>query len=120
MGATITDGTTTITPLLVLGYQTNQTGRNVLHDILGRADFDVSLRTAGLRSGTLNLLFGTEADAQAARVFHAAAARFTYTDTDVPSAGMVYVLDAAQMTLELDPDTQRKWTLAVPYQEVLW
>jgi hypothetical protein len=119
MGATITDGTTTITPVLVLGYAASQTARNIFHDILDRPDPDVSLAPATLRSGTLRLLFDTTADAEAARAFHAQAARFIYVDADEPTASMVYALaDSGTLDIELDPDTLSKCTLAVPFREV--
>jgi hypothetical protein len=116
--ATITDGTTVITPELVLGYETTQASRNIVHEVLGRPDPDVTLAPAGTRSGTLSLFFLTEADAEAARVLHTAASTFTLTDADRPAMGMVYVT-AGAITVTLDDQTRERWTVAVEYREVL-
>jgi len=117
--STISDGATTITPELVLGYDTAQEGRNIFHDVLGRADPDVSLRVAGTRAGTLTLFFPTEAAANAARTLHAGAKVFTYTATDNATTSMRYVVDNAGIRVQLDPETRRRWTVAVAYREVL-
>ncbi|WP_025159367.1 hypothetical protein [Leifsonia aquatica] len=116
--ATISDGATTLTPELVIGYSTQQDGRNSFHDILGRGDPDVSLAPAAMRVGTLNLFFLTEADADACRRLHARAAVFTYTATDNPTTSMRYVLDAGGIGPALDDQTRQRWTVAIAYREV--
>lgn len=115
---TISDGTTTITPELVLGYETAQAGRNIVHDILGRPDPDVSLAPAALRAGTLNLFFLTAADADACRKLHARAAVFTYSATDTASTSMRYVLDSAGIGQALEDQTRKRWTVTIAYREV--
>lgn len=116
--STITDGTTTIAPALVMGYRTSQPGRNAFHDILGRPDPDVSLAPAGLRRGTLTLFFLTEADAEACRQLHSNPAVFTYTADDNTTTSMRYVLDDAGVSPALDDQTRRRWTVDVAYREV--
>lgn len=119
MSATFSDGITTVTPIQVNGYQTARASRNVVHSIIGRADPDVSIQPAGLRRGTLELLFGNVVDAAACSDLHAESAIFTYTDTDVPLVSMRYVLqDGADLTTELDSDAGISWVVKVPYQEV--
>lgn len=115
---TITKDATTITPQLVLGYRAESQARNVLHDILGRADADVSLREETLRAGTLSMLFLTKADAFAAYAFHTAGGTFSLADADVPEANMAFVRQGA-MSIELDPQTRNRWVLEVGFQEVL-
>lgn len=116
---TITDGTTTITPELVLGYETAQEGRTIVHDILGRPDPDVSLAPTTTRAGTLELFFATADDAEQARVMHTQAAVFTYTATDNPTTSMRYVVAGGGLRVSLDDRTRRRWTVSVAYREVL-
>ena len=65
---TISDGSTVITPQLILGWEAAQDSRNVIHSIIGKAEPDVTLKPATLRTGTLQLLFLTAAEASTARV----------------------------------------------------
>lgn len=116
--STITDGTTTIAPELVLGYETSQAGRNTFHDILDRAEPDVSIAPAGLRSGSLTLFFLTADDAEACRQMHSRPAVFTYTPDDNPTTAMSYVLDDGGVRTALDDQTRRRWTVTVSYREV--
>lgn len=119
MSATFTDGTTTVSPIQVNGYETARASRNIVHVIIGRADPDVSIQPAGLRRGTLELLFGNPVDAEACSDLHAESAVFTYTDSDVPGVSMRYVLqDGADLETALDSDAGISWVVKVPYQEV--
>lgn len=115
---TITDGTTVITPDLVLGYEAAQDGRSVFHDVIGRSDPDVTLRELATRSGSLDLFFLTRADADAARTFHAAAKVFTYNAIDNPSTSMDYVVAEGGVRIKLDDATRARWVLTVAYREV--
>lgn len=117
--ATISDGTTTITPDLVLGpYSASQASRNVFHDILGRPDPDVSLAPASLRRGTLQALFVDEGTADAARDMLAAASIYTYVEPDSPTMGMRFALDGDLSVSLLTDDDSYVWTLSIPYREV--
>jgi hypothetical protein len=118
MATTISDGTTTIAPELVLGYETSQAGGNLIHAVLGRRDPDVTLREAGLRAGTLQLFFLTEVEAEACRVLHSAAAVFAYTADDNTTTSMNYVVDPGGISTKLDDSTRRRWVVSVGYQEV--
>jgi hypothetical protein len=115
--STISNGSATITPTLILGYESDAESNNVVHKIIGRADPDVSLAPDSPRSGTLELFFESYADAWEARGLHAAPAVWTLTDPDVPAVNMSYVRDGS-MTISLDPDSRELWTLSVGYQEV--
>lgn len=117
MTTTITDGTSVITPDLVLGYETDNDATNIFHEILGRADYDVSVAPDRLRSGELLLFFEAEADAKSAREFHLAAVRFTLATDDLTLMDMTYVRRGG-MRLALDSETRTRWTLTVGYQEV--
>jgi hypothetical protein len=107
----------TITPALVLGYATARQSATVLHWVIGRPDPDVTLRQARLRSGTLELLFATEAQAALCASIHARAAVFTLSDPDVSAVNMNYVTNG-RIAYTLDPQTLKQWTVSVDYQEV--
>ena len=103
-------------PVYVLGYETSRASRNVFHDVIGRSDPDVTLMPASLRTGTLELLYTTEAAALEAERMHAVMAVLTLADIDVPSVGMTYVVDGT-LQRRLDA-TVGVWTVSVPYREV--
>jgi len=113
---TLTDGTTTVTPLLVNGWQTARPTRNVVHPIIDREAPEVTLRAAGLRVGTLEVVFGTLADALGAEALHAQAAIITLDDPTVGT--MDYVAAGGDIEVELDSDTRRAWIVRVPFFEV--
>lgn len=115
---TLHNGTDTVTPVLVTGYVSQRETQSVVHRIIGRADPDVSLRPAALRTGTLELLFDSEADAEAAELAHAGSAVWTLTDTDRSTVGMIYVVADGSITRTLDDETRDYWLVAVPFVEV--
>ena len=117
MSTTISDGTTTITPELVLGYEVAQESRNVIHTILGRATPDVTLRFTNLRVGTLQMLFKTAEEAEAARQLHINPIVFIMTSTEIPEADMTYVVSGSISTV-LEDETRKLWTVSVDFQEV--
>jgi hypothetical protein len=117
MASTITQGDTTITPALVLGYDSSRTSGNIVHWILGRPDPDITLRPARLRNGTLKLLFRTEAAAAACLSLHSGTGVFTLADPDVSSVGMRYAVDGS-IDISLDPQTLEMWVVSVAYQEI--
>lgn len=114
---TANDGVTaSISPALVLGYQTARESQNIVHDLIG-GGIAVTMIRPRPRSGTLELFFLTEADGFAALTSHGAETTFTLSDSDRPSVGMTYVTDGA-IDLELDEATRTRWVLRVGYQEV--
>lgn len=118
MAATISDGTTSIYPTLVLSYASSRASGNKKHDLLG-GGASMSLGKAGLRTGTLELFFPVEADAAAAEDLHRTAGVFTFTDPDRTSVAMSYVLaDGGELVRELDDETRDAWIVRVAFQEV--
>lgn len=117
MATTITHNSTTITPVLVVGWESAQDTRNVVHDILGRQNPDVTLRAAKLRTGTLRTLWSTVADAETCRNLHSDVGTFTITTTDVALASMTYVVSGS-ITATLDEDSSELWTVEIEFQEV--
>lgn len=115
--ATISDGTNSITPLLVTRYEAAQESRNIFHDVIGRADPDVTLRPASTRRGSLELLFENGDDAETARALLAQPKAFTYTDPDLPTAGMRFALDG-NLSPALEDETRELWQVTVSYREL--
>lgn len=122
MTDTITIAGTVITPHLVMGYEAARQGGTLVHPILGRASADITLRPAGLRTGTLRLLFtGSTADADslAAATAHAASSVAVLASGDLASVAMSYVVpDTGRIVRTLDDETRAAWTVAVDFQEV--
>lgn len=117
--STISNGTTTLTPTLVLGFQSRRESRNVLIEPIDSPEPYVSLAAARTRTGTLSYLFDDEADSLACEQMHSAPGVFTLFDDDVTSVNMSYVvLERGQITRTLDDETRDAWTVTVDYREV--
>lgn len=120
MSASISNGTSTITPLAVVGYESTRASGNILHSVIGRGDVDVSFAPTGLRTGTLTLLFASAALAIAAEVFYSATGgKFVYTDTDYTGLTMTHVPSGNIVVSYLDDANGQGWTLAVDFTEVV-
>lgn len=118
MAATITQGVTTISPTLVLSYESTRTSTNRVRPLLG-GGIAVSLGEAGPRTGTLELFFLTEAAAEQAEQLHMLAGVFALADPDRPTIAMSYVVaDAGAISRTLDPETRERWIVTVDYQEI--
>lgn len=117
MTAFITLGERTVTPELVLGYQTQRAAPTLTHTIIGRGDPDVTLKPVGLRTGTLDLFLLTEDDAARAQAVLSEVGVFTYTDDALPSTAMRFVVKGA-LGIRLDDQTRRRWVVSVQYAEV--
>jgi hypothetical protein len=115
--STISDGTTTITPLLVLSPETSRDSRNVSHDVIGRDYPDVTLYPASLRTGTITFLCADEDASVEIENLHKAAAVITYVSSDNASMSMTYV-PSGKIARTLDTGTLTRWLVAVDFQEV--
>jgi hypothetical protein len=115
---TLSNGTDTIAPDLVDGYESSRTARTLTHDVIGRADPDITLRPADTRKGQLRLVFGDEAAAAAAEISHAGTSVWTLTTSDLTTIGMRYVVAEGDVTRILDA-TRACWIVTVPFREVL-
>lgn len=118
MSTIITHGAGTITPEVVDGYEAVRQARSIVHNIIGRPDPDVTFRPAGLRSGTLSLVFATSARAHAAASVLAVPGRFNLTDVAVPEVSMAFVVAGGEISVQLDSATRTVWTVTIPFQEV--
>ncbi len=114
---TISDGTTTITPQLVLGWESSSASNNIFHTVIGRSDPDVTLRGLATPTGTLKLLFVSQIAANACLALHQQAKTFVVTDSDITAANMTYAV-AGVVTVTLDEETRAVWTVTVPFQVV--
>lgn len=108
----ITSGGVTRTPILVEGYKATRSARNIIHDT---AATDVTLRPAGLRKGTLNMLCETLADALAIEALHLPAVVITFSDATV---GPMYYVASGDIDVEQDDATGTMWWVRVAFQEV--
>jgi hypothetical protein len=118
MATTLSDGTTTLNPTIVDGWESAQASRNVIHDILGNTSPDVTLRAPRMRTGTLKTVWLTKAQAEAARQLHLTANVFTLTSTEITYITMQYVV-AGNITTTLYDDTRNAWTVNIDFQEVI-
>lgn len=118
MSVTITRGESSVAPYMVLGYKSSRAAGNLIHTIIGRADPDVTIKPAGLRTGTLQLFCLDLATALEVEAIHAGEGSLDLVDTDLPTLAMTYVVDG-DIELELDPDTRRRWVVTVGFQEVV-
>lgn len=121
MPTTITQGANTIAPQEVLSVSSEQTAGNIVHPILGRANPDVTLRPAGMRTGSIEMGFSgpnSETDSAAARALLAAGGVFTMTSTDRATVNMTFVA-SGRITRELEETTRNAWTISLDYQEVI-
>lgn len=116
--ATLSNGTDTISPELVTGYQSTREPRTIVHNILGTSSVDVTVRPAGPRSGTLELLILSEADAAAAETALSGATVWTLTDADRSTIGMSFVVSGGAITRTLEDETRQLWLVSVPFVEV--
>lgn len=118
MATVITHTAGTITPEQVNGFEAAREARTIVHNIIGRADPDITLRPVGLRTGTLTLVFATGAAAKSAEAALAFPQVLALSDPDVPEVAMSFVVAGGDLAPKLDLDTQTVWLLDVPFQEV--
>lgn len=116
--ATIASGTLTFSPELITGWTAGQESRNVIHNIIGRPDPDVTLKPAGTRTGTLEMLFLTATAATTARDVLANGTIFTITDSESWLNGLKFVM-SGNISSALEDETRNMWTITADFTEVL-
>lgn len=120
MATAIVSGSFVIEPQVVLNISTDQTSGVIVHPILGRANPDVTIRPAGLRTGTIEMGFAgpySEAESEATRAAHATGAVFALTSDDRETYEMFYV-PSGRISRELEDASRDAWIVRVDYQEV--
>lgn len=122
MTTTITTGASRIAPTILTGLSESAEGGAIIHDIINRANADITLRVAGLRSGRLELGFAgptCEADSAAAFALLRTAAVFTLTDTDRTTYNMTFVVPkGGRIDRAIEEQTRAAYLLTVDFQEV--
>lgn len=114
---TITHDATTLTPMLVLGYEHTRTFGNTAYDIVNQSSPDIAYEVAGLRRGTLSLLCEDLAAGLALDNLHTLTGTFDLADPDLPALDMTYV-PVGEGTLALDPETRVRWIVTIDFREV--
>lgn len=115
---TMSDGVTTVAPLLVLGWSASNPLRSVVHAVLGSTVPDVTLRPSGDRTGTLEVLCEDEAQANEVVALHTQGVVYTLTEDVLTSISMDYVV-AGEVVATLEDQTRRRWVVSIPYAEVV-
>jgi hypothetical protein len=116
MTTTLSSAAGSITPKLILGWESIQESKTQTHPIIGAAKLDITIRPALKRSGTLRMLFNTETQANNCRNIHTAAGVITMVSTDLDHIDMKYVVTGD--THVQIADTMNHWIVSVVYQEV--
>jgi len=115
---TISSGTLTFTPELVTSWGTSQQSRNVLHEIIGKTDPDVTLKPSSTRSGTLEMLFTSATLANTARGILANGTIFTISDSETWLNGLDFVMSGT-ISSALEDETRHLWTITADFTEVI-
>lgn len=118
MSIQILNNETTIEPTALLEYETEVASNNIIHNIIGKADPDVSLAADATRMGTLHLFFDTKADAWAAFDALRDLSVWTLNDTDHPEIDMDFTR-RERMKIRLDSVSRRRWIVEMDYQEII-
>jgi hypothetical protein len=118
MSSYVDTGATIINPILATGYESRRPARNIVHEIFDTTSVDVTLRPAGLRTGTLELLFADEASSKAAEDAIAAAGVMTFGDTDVTTVDMSFIVPAGGDITRTLHDSRTAWLVTFGYHEV--
>lgn len=115
---TITDGTTTVEPLTIDGWDQSRASRNLAHPYIDGGQ-DYTIVTPSDRRGTLTLVFTAEEDALTCEAMHIAAPFLDLASDERTIANMRYVLsDGGQLGVQLDPETRDVWLVTVDFSEV--
>lgn len=120
MATLITSGANVISPTIVLGFTSTRASMNNIHDVVARANPDVSLRPAGLRSGTYELGFAgdtSEMDSFIAEALLATPVVFTVVSDERTTVQLSFVL-SGNLTRALETETRDAWIVSFDWQEV--
>ena len=115
--SSISDGATTLSVISFLGWSDDRESASNLHDIISRADPDVTLHEARTRSGTFQALCADMVDGWALRELLSGASVFHLVNTDLPVTDMDFAMVKANV--ELDEVTLIRAVVTVDYRQVL-
>ena len=112
--ATITRGTTTLTPVVLLPVGLTRPGQAVAHAILNTDEVEITGRPAGPRAGEVRAIWATEAEASAAAEALAGGGT-AWTFTGVGWAVTAYVV--GDVTVEALTDWGGTWQVTAGVTE---
>lgn len=117
MATTISDGMSSVTPVLVVDYAHRRAARTIVHDVIGSSTPDVTLRAAGTREGTLQAVLITQADVTTLDTLLASPTVLTVTSDDEPRLdGLRHVVAGDDPEVRLEG--ARTWVVTWTYREV--
>lgn len=117
MATTITNGTDTLTPTLIDGWEATREARTIVHQILGSNEPAVTLRPQGLRAGTLEIVVGTDASLAASIEEMLCAGELLALASTSQPVGMSFVV-SGDVTTRLNA-TRKVWLISAEFQEVV-
>lgn len=119
MTTTLTYDATTVTPLNVDGWSQTRDSGTLRHDYID-GSVDYTIRAMGPRTGTLSLLFTSEAEALSCEALHQTAPYIDIVSDERDIANGRYVVaDGGAVGVELDDETRDLWVVTVDFSEVL-
>lgn len=115
MTTTITIAGTPRTGAL-LGYQSSRPSGNIVHQIPGSNTPAVTIGPVGLRTGTLEVGFSTEAAVVAVENALLDGTVATLIDTTFASVNMSFIVHG-DLVRTLETDAKKLWSLSIEFQE---
>lgn len=113
---TISDGTTTLTPVLWMDYESTRQAGTRTHTLVSGKQ-SITLAPAGPRRVRVALLFDDEAASIACETMHAGTSVITITEDGRPTHSMQYVV-MGDIRRELDKETAAVWIVSAEVQEI--
>lgn len=113
---TISDGITTLHPILWMDYKSTRDANTKVHPLMG-GGVSLSLAPASPRTITVALLFDDEDESKACEDMHAGTGVITITEDDRDTASMQYVV-IGTIGRDLDPETADVWIVSAEVIEV--
>jgi hypothetical protein len=107
-----------VVPILLTGYETTREAGGIVHRIANSNTNRATLRPAGPRSGTLELLVEDAAAAAVAAGRFSSANAWRVVDDETPEINMTFVITGGDITTQLDDETRVRWLVRVPFEEV--
>lgn len=117
MSALITLGESSTEPIAVVDYETTQESGNLVHEILGSDEVDITFRPASKRRGMLRLVYDTAEAAAAGAALHTLSGILSLTYPEQPTVEMSYVV-AERGQIRRRRQAAGEWTVDVDYREV--
>jgi hypothetical protein len=104
----------------MLRFRSSRPSSTVVHTIIGAAAPDLTLKPAGPRAGTFDLLCLNTAAAQEVDAFLRLSGPFTITGVGTPVAELTFVVGPGDVGVDLDGQTfTGKYVVTVAFTEVL-